>query len=332
MSRLRAGLVGLGVMGRNHARILAGLEEVDFVGVADPAAVAHPENKFWTTPDLEELLDQGLDYAVVATPTTQHLEVAMRLVAAGIPALIEKPLAGSNLAAQEIAAAFADQGLLASVGHIERYNPAVSEAQKRISDGQLGAILQISTRRVGPHPTRITDTSIVHDFGIHDIDLAHWLGNSSYSSVSGSGRNWYEAGRHDCLSITGTSNSGIVLSHVINWISPYRDRTLVVTGEKGVFEIDTLSANLTFKAGSPADAPLEDWPYFQTLQAGDVVTYAFERPEPLLLQHIAFRDAVKGTGGFTVPLNEARHAVEVADAAVLSAEQGRVVHLGDANK
>src|SRR5690606_6327732 len=150
---LRAGLVGLGVMGRNHARVLGGLDGVDFVGIFDPApnvpdaVEGHP-----VVHELDDLIALGIDYAIVAAPTVFHLEIGTRLAEAGIHALIEKPVASTAEDSRTLRDLFAAKGLVGGVGHIERYNPALQAARQRIADGMLGEIYQIATRRQGPFP------------------------------------------------------------------------------------------------------------------------------------------------------------------------------------
>lgn len=328
LGNLRAGLVGMGVMGRNHARVLAALPGVDLVGIVDPALTKYPSDGPVVIRSVQDLMELGIDYAVVATPTSEHLNTALEIAAFDVPMLIEKPLAGSLEEAQQIANLFSDKALLGSVGHIERFNPAVVEARKRIEGGQLGSLVQISTRRVGPYPVRITDASIAHDFAIHDIDMASWLSGSLVTSVGAVGSPRPGSDRLDSLAISATNKIDVTISHVVNWISPYRDRTAVITGERGVLEIDTLSASLVYKAGAGVDPELDEMPYFDTVQVGDVVTYAIERTEPLLIEHECFRDAVLGVIENPVPLHEAAHAVAVADAALASVQLGEIVPVG----
>ena len=136
--RLRAGLIGLGMMGRHHGRVLGSLDGVDLVAVADehgdPHGVAggRPLLK-----SLDDLLEHDLDYCVVAVPTIHHESVGLALAEAGVNALIEKPLAQDIASAERLAHAFDDNGLIGAVGHIERYNPALQEARRRIAAGEL---------------------------------------------------------------------------------------------------------------------------------------------------------------------------------------------------
>ena len=102
--------------------------------------------------DLDEFLELGIDYAVVAAPTIFHLDMGTRLAEAGVHALIEKPVASTAVDARTLSDLFAGRGLIGGVGHIERYNPALQAARERIEDGLIGDIYQIATRRQGPFP------------------------------------------------------------------------------------------------------------------------------------------------------------------------------------
>ena len=154
---LRAGLIGLGAMGRHHARVLREIDGVDLVAVADPAGDPHGvAGALPVLQDVQALIAAGIDTAVVAVPTVYHEAIALALAEAGVHALIEKPIADTSAAGERIVAAFASQGLVGAVGHIERFNPALQEMRKRLAAGELGEIYQIATRRTafGVRPAR----------------------------------------------------------------------------------------------------------------------------------------------------------------------------------
>ena len=182
---LRAGLIGLGMMGRHHARVLSSLDGVELVAVADmggdPHGVAGGRQ---VLDDIDALVASGIDYCVVAVPTALHETVALTLAAAGVHALIEKPLSFDTASAERIVAAFEAAGLVGAVGHIERYNPALQEARRRLEAGDLGDIYQIATRRQGPFPARIADVGVVKDLATHDIDLTAWVSGSAFRTVA----------------------------------------------------------------------------------------------------------------------------------------------------
>lgn len=323
---LRVGIVGLGMMGRNHARVVHELPGVELVGVADPAGDLHSiagGAKIFTTP--QQLIEHGIDAAIVAAPTCDHLEVGLLLADAGVHSLIEKPLAETTVAAKQLRDAFSAAQLVGAVGHIERFNAALQELKRRLEDGQAGEVFQISTRRVGPFPARIRDVGVVKDLATHDLDLTAWVAGSDYVNVDA--QTVFKTGRahEDLVAITGRLKSGVVTNHLVNWLSPHKDRSVTVTGTLGAFVADTLKGDLTWFAN--ADVPTE-WSQMSILRGvaeGDMVRYAFPRPEPLKVEHQAFYDAIRGTQNDVniVTMDEAVRVVEVAEAVIASSKDKR---------
>lgn len=328
MDALRVGLVGIGMMGRNHARVLNAIDGVDLVGVADPSGdkfgMAGNATVVDTIPDLIGL---GLDAAVVATPTEAHLEVGLELAAAGIHTLIEKPLAMNADQSIQLVSAFEAAGLVNAVGHIERYNPALRALRTKLDEGQLGEIYQIATRRQGPFPNRIADVGVVKDLATHDIDLTAWVIRSPYAQVSA--QTAFKSGRQheDLISVTARAANGIVISHLVNWLSPLKERLTVVTGDKGAFVADTLTGDLHFHENGLVATEWDQVARFRGVTEGDSIRYAIPKPEPLRLEHENFRDAILGTSDDIVSMREAMAAVVVAEACLQASRDGRTINL-----
>lgn len=327
MTDLRAGLLGVGMMGRHHARVLREVEGVELVAVADPGG-----DRFGVAGDLpmladvDALIDVGVDMAVVAVPTQFHEEAALRLAAAGVHTLIEKPIAHSAEAGRRIVDAFSAAGLIGAVGHIERFNPALQELRRRLELGELGAVYQIQTRRQGPFPARIADVGVAKDLASHDIDLTAWVAQSEYASVFA--QTAHKSGREheDLIAITGQLESGVVVNHLVNWLSPLKERVTIVTGERGTFVADTSSGDLTFYAnGTVATDEWDQIAAFRGVSEGDMTRYAFVKREPLRVEHEAFRDAVLGKSSDLVTLEQGLRTLEVVEAALGSAREQEVV-------
>ncbi len=332
MAKLRAGLVGLGMMGRNHARVLNNLADVELVGVADPAGDAHnisPGLGLDLVREVDQLLERDLDYCVVAAPTAFHFDIAMALASAGVAALIEKPLAATTEEAQAIVSAFSDAQLVGGVGHIERFNPALQQARARLADGQLGEIFQVTTRRVGPFPARIADVGVVKDLGTHDIDLTAWATQQDYAAVAA--RTAYRSGRahEDLVSVTGELSNGTVTNHLVNWLTPMKQRLTTFTGEKGTLVADTITADLTYFANGLIPSEWSRIAGFRGVTEGDMIRYAFPKPEPLVTEHEQFAKAVRGEDALIVGLDEGARTLAVAEAVLRSAESGTTVLLDE---
>lgn len=328
MGNLRAGLIGAGMMGRNHARVLGSLDGVDLVGIVDPNGdqhgVASGRPLFRT---VDELIAIGIDYAMVAAPTALHLEVGLKLAEAGVHAIIEKPLAETVDKAQQLATAFSERGLTGGVGHIERYNPALQSARARIQGGDLGEVYQVVTRRQGPFPGRIADVGVIMDLATHDIDLTAWVTQQQYESISAQTAHRSGRDHEDLVAATGRLSSGAVVNHLVNWLSPMKERTTVITGEKGTFVADTLTADLTFYENGKIPTTWDGVSQFRGVSEGDVHRFAIPKPEPLRMEHENFRDAVLGLEADIVTLEQGLATVTVAQACLKSASTGRSVTL-----
>lgn len=323
---LRVGLVGAGAMGRNHARVLSTLSGVQLVGVADPAVVGGLHGAR-VVPTVDALIDLGLDYAVVACPTDLHFPVGMQLADARIHALIEKPLTSDVEAAEKIARAFDAKGLVGGVGHIERYNPSLQNLRQRLEAGELGDVYQVLTRRQGPFPGRIADVGVVKDLATHDIDLTTWVTGQDYVSISA--RTVTKSGRphEDMVTAIAELSGGAMTSHLVNWLSPMKERSTVVTGEKGCFVADTLNADLTFFANGEITNDWEAMSPFRGVTEGDMTRFALSRREPLLVEHEQFRDAVLGKPADIVTLKQGLRTVRVAAAMLRAAESRQTVQV-----
>ncbi|MDG4801856.1 Gfo/Idh/MocA family oxidoreductase [Micromonospora sp. WMMD980] len=319
--KLRAGLIGLGAMGRNHARVLSNLDGVELVGVVDPAGDVTGTLRAPVVPEVSDLIALGVDYAVVACPTALHEKVGLELAANGVCALIEKPLAQSVEAATKLVEAFEAAGLVAGVGHIERYNPALQSLRTRLEAGELGEVFQVVTRRQGPFPHRIADVGVVMDLATHDIDLTAWVTGREYTSVSA--HTVSRSGRlhEDMVAVVGQLSDGTMVNHLVNWLSPLKERSTVVTGDKGCFVADTLTADLTFYANAAIDTEWEALRAFRGVAEGDMVRFAIPKREPLLVEHERFRDAVEGKESDIVTLRQGLRTVDVAGAVLRSATE-----------
>ena len=325
---LRAGLIGLGMMGRHHARVLRSLDDVELVAVADPGGDVHGVAAgLPVEADVEALLTHRLDICVVAVPTGLHEHVGLALAAAGVHALVEKPLAPDTAGARALVEAFEAAGLVGAVGHIERYNPALQTLRAHLEAGELGAIYQVITRRQGPFPNRIADVGVVKDLATHDIDLTAWVTQSPYTWVSA--RVAYKSGRQheDLVAAVGQLADGTITNHLVNWLSPMKERVTIVTGERGCYVADTLSADLTLFRNASVPTEWEHIARFRGVSEGDMIRYAIPKPEPLRVEHEAFRDAVLGKDSDIVTMRQGLATVAVAEAVIESAKTGTTVSI-----
>ena len=301
MSKVKFGLVGYGSMGRNHARVLKSLENVELLGIADPnVALGDSLDGITRVNSVEELIKHGIEACIVATPTSLHRSIGEILATERIPSLIEKPLAGNPQDAEAIVNAFAKSRTIGAVGHIERFNPAIQELKKRLDDGQLGEVYQIVTQRQGPFPGRIGDVGVISDLASHDVHLTGFVSSSTYDYVMASTA--YKSGRthEDLVSVTGKLTNGVVVNHIVNWLSPLKERQTIVTGERGAFVASTLTGDLTFYENSQTVNDWEAVANFRGVAEGHVTKYSFRKHEPLRNELETFVNAIKSSNDSAV--------------------------------
>ena len=323
MATLRAGLLGVGMMGRNHARVLREVEGIDLVAIADPSGDPHGvSGDLEVLPDIDALIAARIDIAVVAVPTRFHEDAALRLAEAGVHTLVEKPIAHSVEAGRRMTAAFAAKGLVGAVGHVERFNPELQEMRRRLAQGAIGEVYQIATRRQSTFPARIADVGVAKDLASHDIDLTSWVAQSDYASVFA--QTAHKSGREfeDMIAVTGRLANGIIVNHLVNWLSPMKERVTIVSGDRGAYVADTATGDLTFFANGTIPLEWESISSFRGVSEGDITRYAFAKREPLRMEHEAFRDAVLGLASDVVTMEQGMHTLQVVEGALASAVSG----------
>ena len=242
---LRVGVVGVGVMGSNHARVFAEIAGVELVGVADP----DPSHRDFVSralgcrgfADAGDLLAAGVDAVTIAAPTHLHHAIALTCIRAGVHVLVEKPLASTVEEGRDIIAAAKRAGVTLMVGHVERFNPAVEAIKSAIRDED---ILSIAITRVGPFPPRMSNVGVVIDLAVHDIDLIRWFTDSDIVEVQPQLSNAV-ADREDIALLQFRTASG-VLAHInTNWLTPFKARNVTVATRDKYVSADLLTRQVT---------------------------------------------------------------------------------------
>ncbi|MCI0395877.1 MAG: Gfo/Idh/MocA family oxidoreductase [Chloroflexi bacterium] len=331
---LKVAVIGVGAMGRNHARVYADMSEVALVGVADvnETAAAEVARRYGgrAYADYRELLDeQRPDAVTLAVPTVDHLEMALEVIRRGIHLLIEKPIAFTVAEGQEIIRAARQAGVKLMIGHVERFNPAVLALKARLADGELGRVFQIDARRQGPFPDRVKDVGVVIDLAVHDLDVMRYITGAEVARVFAETERRIHSTREDLLSGLVRLADGTVGTLTINWLTPTKIRELYVTGELGMFRVDYLTQDLYFFEN--ADAPVGDWPFrvLRGVSEGRMIRHVIPKREPLRIEQESFLAAVTGEIPIAVTGADGLKALELAQAIVNSGVEHRVVELGD---
>jgi hypothetical protein len=316
---LRVGVIGAGIMGSNHARVLAGLPETNLVGVVEPlpahrarvTELAHCR----TFDHLDGLLAEGVDAVTIAAPTHLHHEIALTCIARNIHVLVEKPIASSVEEGRQIVEAARAAGVTLMIGHVERFNPAVAAIKQALAGED---ILSIAITRVGPFPPRMSNVGVVIDLAVHDIDLIRWFTESDIVEVQPQ-LSSAVAEREDIALLQFRTASG-VLAHInTNWITPFKARSVTVATRGKYVMGDLLTRQVTECFGFKPDGSYS----MRHLPVG--------HDEPLRAELIAFLQAVRSGASPAVTGDEGVASLEIATrcletssrpAAVVSPRQG----------
>jgi predicted dehydrogenase len=297
---LRVGVIGAGVMGSNHARVLAGLPDIHLVGVVDPLeahrARATELANCRSFDNLEALLAEGVDAVTIAAPTHLHHEIALACVARRIHVLVEKPIASTVEEGREIVEAARRAGVTLMVGHVERFNPAVAAIKQAITGED---ILSIAITRVGPFPPRMSNVGVVIDLAVHDIDLIRWFTESDIVEVQPQ-LSSAVAEREDIALLQFRTASG-VLAHInTNWLTPFKARNVTVATRDKYIMGDLLTRQVTECFGFQPDGSYS----MRHLSVG--------YDEPLRSELIAFIDAVRNRSTPVVTGDQGVASLEIA--------------------
>ncbi|MCA9029929.1 MAG: Gfo/Idh/MocA family oxidoreductase [Planctomycetaceae bacterium] len=321
---MRVCVVGVGALGRHHARILGGLPNVELVAVADPneeqgRAVAEACGCDWT-PDYRTLLSK-VDAASVVVPTSFHLAVAGEFLRAGVPVLVEKPLAGNVTDGTKLVELASEKNLTLQVGHIERFNPAFECLQQN-----CGSVKYIRAERTSPYPFRSTDIGVVHDLMIHDIELVLELVGELPTSVEAFGVSLV-GGHEDSVQARIKFPGGCVADITANRVCPTVSRQLQVWSDQGCAVADLQQRKVSvFSPGSPlkagllpfylAQVPGADIPQLKADVFGQFIQHQeFDGGESdaLTAELSEFVNAVSGTAAPRVSGNRGLEALQVAE-------------------
>lgn len=323
-------VIGVGVMGTNHIRVLSSMENVIITAISDT-----DENKLNTIgtqfniskkyKDYKELLkNENLDGVVVAVPASFHKKVVFDCIDAGVNILLEKPISHDIKEAQEIIDKAKGKNIVLLVGHIERFNPVIAKIKEFIDQGNLGEIYLVNSTRIGPFPKRLygLQEGVLIDISVHDVDIIRYLVgeiNQVYAQLLFSGNQEIYA---KSLFKIGKNARG---SSEFSWISPKRLRSIEIYGLKGMLKADYFAQELTFYENN--DAEVERSLEKGTISAGKIVEIPILKQEPLRVELSHFIDCIKNNKNPLISPEDAKRAVEVAIAILKSNKDNMPVNL-----
>jgi len=320
-------------MGWNHCRVYSEIPDIELVGVCDSdgkvaskAAVAFGCDPYR---DLDGFLSKAEpDIVSVVVPTQHHAKVALACIESAASVLVEKPIADTVENAKAIIEAADEAEVRLAVGHIERFNPAVQELNRRLLARQLGRIYSIRATRVGPFPHRIRDVGVVIDLAVHDVDVMRYITGSDVGRVYAETEKRIHTSHEDMLSGLLKFKNGVVGVLDVNWLTPEKIRELTVTGERGMFKVNYIQQELTFYENSHVRG--KEYNYQDILMGvseGDVTSIRVQKKEPLRIELDSFINSVRKNQAPEVSGLDGLRSLEVALAIVESSMKNTVISL-----
>ncbi|MBD2773405.1 Gfo/Idh/MocA family protein [Iningainema tapete] len=306
---IRIGVIGVGNMGQNHARVLSSMKDVELVGVADINVERGLETaskyKVRFFEDYAELLPH-VDAVCIAVPTRMHYAVGINCLLAGIHVLIEKPIAASISEAEFLVNAAAESQCILQVGHIERFNPAFGELSKVLKTEEL---LALESHRLSPYSNRANDVSVVLDLMIHDIDLLLELAASNVVKLTASGTRALDSGYLDYVTATLGFANGIVATLTASKVTHRKIRRIVAHCKNSFTETDFLRNEILIHRHTTNSGD-----YRQTLykQDGVIEKVYTGNIEPLRAELEHFVNCVRGGNEPSVGGEQALKALRLA--------------------
>jgi UDP-N-acetylglucosamine 3-dehydrogenase len=324
-AKLNVAVIGVGNMGRHHARVYSEMPDVHLIAVVDPnarigKAIAR-KYKCDYFQDADELLQRNnLHAASIAVPTSLHKNMAIACIDQGIAVLIEKPLAESARSANAIISRGKKQGIPVCVGHIERFNPVIQKLKKYITRGKFGRIISISSKRVGLFPPQIQDTDVIIDLAVHDIDICNYLLGMKPSTVNARAGKALNSKRFDYADILLGYN-GIDVNIQVNWITPVKVRELSLTGTKGYAQLNYLTQTLRIYKSRYRTKFDSYGDYIVNFSKPDTEELNLAGEEPLRLEIESFVEHLRNNKNNVVSAPEGLDALTTALRAIKSAEK-----------
>jgi UDP-N-acetylglucosamine 3-dehydrogenase len=305
-------VIGCGVWGRNHARVLSDLSNVilDSVVDIDENVASSIGDKyhvdFSTDPD-KVLRNPEIDAVAICTPTVTHAKLAMRAIEEGKHVLVEKPMTNTVKEAEELIKAARSADVKLSVGFVERFNPAVRKAIELVNESTIGDIIIANTKRVSRWPVRIGDVGVIKDLAIHDIDIINTLFGIEASTVfCNAGNINHSFEDYANIMMCYPNNKAAFIE--TNWLTPRKVRTLTITGTKGLITVEYLTQKITIETNTETLQPL--------LNGG----------EPLRLELLSFVNSIINDDEPEVSGVDGLRALKVCEAAIESAREGKPVN------
>ena len=323
---LKVGVIGVGSMGQNHARVYN--EISNLVAVADSnekqgRSVADRFGVSWYR-DYRDMLGE-VDAVTIAVPTALHREVAETTSVGGVHLLVEKPLAGNVTDAEAIVASANKAGVTLAVGHVERHNAIIAHAKTFIENGNWGQILTLSAKRFSNYPSRIRDVGVLFDLSIHDVDVICYLVNEEIQTVYAQGGKSKNERFEDHVNLVMGFGDGQIGLCETNWLTPMKVRELNITTTTCYINLNYLTQEIEVLS-SEFDEIDESNLYQPSMKVSEQ-KISLGGTEPLRSELVDFLEAVTKKRMPLVSGVDGLKAIKIVEAGLESLNSGSVVNL-----
>jgi UDP-N-acetylglucosamine 3-dehydrogenase len=314
MKKLGVAVIGTGFWGKNHARVYKELESTELIAICDvnperAKAIADQYGVKAYTNSTRMLKNKEIEAVSVCTWSTMLAKEALKGLHAGKHILVEKPMATNTNQAEKLLKTANENGLHLTVGFLMRFIPGLQQIREAVVTKKIGDLVSASAKRVSQWPERIGDVGVVKDTAIHDIDIMRYVSNQDPISVYAKTGNMRHKQFEDYAQIMLTFEDGKSAFIESNWLTPYKTRTLNVTGSDAIMRLDYITQELWIENAK------------ETLQP----RIAFQEPLRMELQH--FADCILEKKKPLVSGVDGLKALEIAIAALKSSAKNAAIKL-----
>jgi len=310
---LNVGVIGVGNMGKHHARVYSEIKGCRLAAVSDTdeargKKIAEQHGcKYFR--DYRAMLGK-VDAVSIAVPTAFHKAVALECIRAGKHVLIEKPIADTVESAREIIEAARKNKVKIAVGHVERFNPGVQKLKAMMKKGELGTITTVLTRRVGVFPPQMKDANVIIDLAVHDIDILNYLLGKTPTRIHAEAGKALINRREDYADIL-LKYDGINAFVQVNWITPIKIRSIAITGTKGYAELNYVTQEFMLYK-SKYERNFETFEDIVRFAEPEIVKVKVRKVEPLMEELKDFVSCVQSNRQPLVSGEDGLKALELA--------------------
>ncbi len=304
----RVCVVGAGRWGQNHVRTLNELDHLAGLVDANPERLEHfkekiPHLKTYAT--LDGALAEGFDGFTVATPAHTHYAIARKILEAGFPALVEKPMALSSADAKELARVAREHGQQLMVGHLLLFHPAIVKIKELIDSGKIGKVQYIYSNRINLGTVR-TEENILWSFAPHDISIFQFFLGTKPIEVISRGGAFLQPGIHDTTMTMLTYPGNVMCHNYVSWLHPFKEHRIVVIGSKGMLSFEDTGEHKPLRFYEKGI----DWVNGEPIKRdGPTEEIEYEDAAPLAAELSYFVENMHGT----IARADAQNAIEVLE-------------------